>query len=246
MMTHLTRKQARAVDRLAMSELGIPSIVLMENAGRNAVNVIRHYFKQQSAELNSALIFCGGGKNGGDGYVIARHLHNQGIAVQIIATKPIDQLTGDAAINAVICQKMNLDIQPAPAECALAPVSSDQPPDLIIDALLGTGFQGHLRPDTLALIRSINASRDQLSPPKIIAIDLPSGLNCDTGQPPQNDNADQPPGQPAQDAIRADLTITFVAPKLGFTQPAAQPYLGQVQIADIGTPPELLAQVTGA
>ncbi len=272
-MITLTRQQARQIDHLAVTQLGIPSIVLMENAGLNAVAAINRFMAEQpgvhvaqrpwTGGSSKALIFCGGGNNAGDGYVIARHLHNQGISIQIIALKPIDQLTPDAAINATICKNMGLDIQPAPstsdpssppisqfpalAEAAIeaVPISSfSSPPDLIIDALLGTGFQGNLRPDTLQLIHTINATRDLPDPPKVIAIDLPSGLDCDTGQPPQNVNADQPPGKPAQDAIRADLTITFVAPKIGFTNPAAKPYLGQVVTADIGTPPEMLAQIT--
>jgi NAD(P)H-hydrate epimerase len=239
-MINLTRQQARKIDHLAINDLGIPSIVLMENAGKNATDAIQHYMQRQGKELKSALLFCGGGNNAGDGFVSARHLHNQGITIQIIATKPIDQLAPDAAINATICQNMNLNIQPAPAEGASAPVSSNPQPDVIIDALLGTGFQGHLRPDILQLIQTINATKTQPNPPVICAIDLPSGLDCDTGQPPQNDI----PDHPAQPAVRADLTITFVAPKLGFTNPAAKPYLGQVQVVHIGTPPQLLNQIT--
>lgn len=251
--THLTREQVRAVDRLAIHELGIPGIVLMENAGRNATEAIQRYMKQRGATLESALIFCGGGNNGGDGYVIARHLHNHGIQVHILTTKPIDQLTGDAAINAIICRKMNLDIQPANhSQALLQDAGSSSPPDLIIDALLGTGFTGDLRPDMLNLIQAINATRDTTVahhpddtpgvPPQrpaiapvIAAIDLPSGLDCDTGRPPDN---------PAQAAVHADLTITFVAPKLGFTKPEAKPYLGELEVADIGVPPELIAQIT--
>ncbi len=237
-MINLTRQQARKIDHLAMTELGIPSIVLMENAGLNAVAAINRFMADQYRDLTRALIFCGGGNNAGDGYVIARHLHNQGCHIQIIATKPIDQLIGDAAINATICKNMGLNIQPAPdlpnpvfpnsSDSFPPPISSvSSPPDLIIDALLGTGFQGNLRPDMLHLIQAINAIRSADRAPTVIAIDLPSGLDCDTGKS-------------AQDAIHADLTITFVAPKLGFTNPAAKPYLGQVEVADIGVPPGLI------
>ncbi len=249
--TPLTRQQVREVDRLAIQELGIPGIVLMENAGRNATDAIQRFMKEQGRQLDSALILCGGGNNGGDGFVSARHLHNRGVQVRILTHKPIDQLTGDAAINATVCQNMNLDIQPtsnlpnpdspnssdsSPARISCFPnflLSCFPPPDLLIDALLGTGFTGTLRPDLLSLIQSINATRDTTNPPPplIAAIDLPSGLDCDTGQP-------------AQAAVIADLTITFVAPKLGFTQPDAKPYLGQLEVADIGTPPELIAQIT--
>jgi NAD(P)H-hydrate epimerase len=100
-------------------------------------------------------------------------------------------------------------------------------PTLIIDALLGTGFTGGLRPDMLELIQHINAQRDTSSPPTVVAIDIPSGLDCDTGRP-------------SPTAVQADLTVTFVAPKLGFSQPAAWPFIGKVEVADIGVPPELI------
>jgi NAD(P)H-hydrate epimerase len=259
-MTSLSRAQARRIDQLASEDLGIPSIVLMENAGLNATLAIRDYLKTTlKRELVGTrfTIFCGGGNNGGDGYVVARHLHNRGAIVQIIAHKPLEKLTGDAAINAHICKQMNLDIQPTPGSTTPgfpapgapdgggfstrvpAPNPHAPTPDLLIDALLGTGFQGNLRPDTFDLIQHINAARNAPNPPKVIALDLPSGLDCDTGQPPKN-----PPGNPAQDAVRADLTITFVAPKLGFSNPAAKPYLGEVIVADIGTSPELLDRAT--
>jgi len=247
-MPTVTREQARRIDKLAMQDLGIPGVVLMENAGLNALAAIDRFMAEQGKELRRAVIFCGGGNNGGDGYVIARHLHNRGTSVQIIAHKPTDQLTGDAAIHATICRNMNLDIQPAPkipstlstpdpnsssiSSFLNFQLSSFSPaPSIIIDALLGTGFRGQLRPDMLALIQAINATKSKPHAPKIVALDLPSGLDCDTGHP-------------AQATIRADLTVTFVAAKQGFTNPAAQPYLGQVVVADIGTPPDILDRVT--
>ena len=121
-MPTLTREQARQIDKLAMRDLGIPGTVLMENAGINALAAIDRFMSEQGKEIHQAVIICGGGNNGGDGYVIARHLHNRGTPVKIIAYKPIDQLTGDARINATICRNMNLDIQSASAEGASAPV----------------------------------------------------------------------------------------------------------------------------
>lgn len=238
-MRHLTRQESRQIDQLAIEKLGIPGIVLMENAGRNATDLIQRYMQDQKKKLTAALIFCGGGNNGGDGFVVARHLHNRGVHVHILATKPIAQLTGDARTNATICKNMNLPIQPAPpGVVASATHTTPHQPDLIIDALLGTGFQGTLRPDMLQLIQEINATREQPNPPTIAAIDIPSGLDCDTGQHPTTRR-----GEPLH-AVRADLTVTFVAPKVGFAQPDAVPYLGRVEVVDIGTPPELLAQLT--
>jgi len=101
---------------------------------------------------------------------------------------------------------------------------------VLVDALLGTGFSGALRPHMAELIAACNALRQ--SGRRTVAVDLPSGLDCDSGQP-------------SQPTIEADVTVTFVAAKPGFLQPAAQPYLGRVRVAGIGTPPELLREVLG-
>ncbi len=241
-MVTLTREQVREVDRLAIEELGIPGVVLMENAGRNATDIIQRYMQQRGAELESALILCGGGNNGGDGYVIARHLYNRGVHVTILTTKSVDQLKGDALINARICRNMNLPIHPATGRGVLEHAGANLP-TLIIDALLGTGFQGELRPDMLELIQAVNEWReanDSNLPRVVAAIDLPSGLDCNTGSPPTSRQG------VLQHAIRADLTITFVAAKQGFTQPAAKPYIGLLEVADIGAPPELVQRVREA
>ena len=228
-MKPLTREQARRVDRLAEDELGVPGIVLMENAGRNAADAIAD---DLSANRGLAIvqacvhIYCGGGNNGGDGYVVARHLHNRGAAVHLFAHKPVDQLEGDAGTNAHICRRMGLPIH-ATNEADRKIESDGTPrPSVVVDALLGTGFQGQLRPDLLNVIRTINAMRSEDNPPRIVALDIPSGLDCDTGEP-------------AQAVVHADLTVTFVAPKQGFASPVAQQYLGEVRVADIGTPPGL-------
>lgn len=238
-MNNLTRQQSRQIDELAINRLGIPGVVLMENAGRNATDLIQAYMIKQGRPLNTALILCGGGNNGGDGYVVARHLHNRGVSVSILATRPVDQLTGDAAINATICQNMGLLIEPIDSGEDLARNTLNTKSDLIVDALLGTGFQGELRPDMQQLISAINATRDTLDALIIAALDLPSGLDCDTGRPPVSRQ-----GEP-QHAVIADLTVTFVAPKLGFSQPHAWPYLGRFEVADIGISDEWIEQVLG-
>jgi len=242
-MTPLSREQVREVDRRAIQELGIPGVVLMENAGLNALAAIDRFMQGRlgTDRKASTAIFCGGGNNGGDGYVIARHLHNRGDAVTIYACKPIEQLTGDASVMAGICQKMGMDIQPV-SRLTTQASSLTSSPAVIIDALLGTGFQGSLREDMRNLIDTIKDARNTPGPdrPVIVAIDLPSGLNCDTGQPPEG-----PPDHPGQTAIRADLTVTFVAEKLGFSKPTAKRYLGQVEVASIGVPPELIRRVSG-
>lgn len=208
----LTRDQVREVDRLAIEELGIPGIVLMENAARNAAAEALTMMPAGGR----ATILCGGGNNGGDGYAMARLLHNAGRQVTIFAARDPASLTGDAAINAAIARQMGL-------------IFTDTPDlhdaDILIDALLGTGFGGEVRQPLAGLIEAINAAGRP-----VLAVDVPSGLDCDTGKP-------------AAATVRADVTVTFVAEKVGFAAPTAGPYLGRVVVADIGAPASLIDRV---
>jgi NAD(P)H-hydrate epimerase len=162
------------------------------------------------------LIVCGGGNNGGDGFAAARHLHSAGCAPLLLAATPVSQLTGDAAANAQIAGRIGIPIEPATPERI-----GDAPADLIIDALLGTGLDQPPREPAAALIRAMNARGLP-----ILAVDLPSGLDCDTGRPLG----------PSEHCIRAHVTATMVAEKAGF--PRARPWTGEVIVADIGAPPE--------
>ena len=232
MLTTLTRQQARQVDRLAIEALGIPGVVLMENAGRNAAEIILKQLNIPRARQGhdaQVAILCGGGNNGGDGYVIARHLHNHGVSVTIYTAIDPSGLTGDAVTHHAICRHMGLDIRRVTTPQEL----DRQAPSWIaaygvVDALLGTGFSGSVRDHLGSVIERCNEAKDHGA--KVTAIDVPSGLDCDTGQP---SNA----------TIRADLTVTFIAHKAGFTQTCAKPYVGKVIVADIGAPPQLLDQV---
>ncbi len=229
-MTALTRDQVREVDRLAIQELGIPGMVLMENAASNAATAVldtlhnRHSVDPTAARV---AILCGGGNNGGDGYAIARHLHNHGVAVTVLAMADPAKLTGDAAVNHTICKNMKLPIHPA-TTLDQFDTHTDMLVNahIIVDALLGTGFIGQVREPMAEMINYCNA----LFGPAVVAVDVPSGLDCDTGQP---SNA----------TMRADVTVTFVANKRGFTLDTAQPWVGRVVVADIGAPPELIERV---
>ncbi len=229
-MTALTREQTQRVDRLAAENLGIPSVVLMENAAINATAVILDELLDGldlTPSQARVAVVCGGGNNGGDGYAIARHLHNWGVDVALFAVKNPDELDGDAAINHRVCHNMGLPIAQLLEPPAIERAFDDlQARDLLVDAILGTGFHGQPR----APIDTVLAVCDRLDHPAVVAIDVPSGLDCDTGEP-------------CPHAIRADLTITFVERKVGFDQPAAAPHLGRVVVADIGIPPELIDRV---
>lgn len=222
----LTRNQVRSVDRLAVERYHMTGLVLMENAGRGAADIIRREY----GPPGRAIIFCGPGNNGGDGCVIARHLHNAEWNVRLVMAGERGRLSPDAAANAAIVEAMGLPMVFAVASDApRSAAESIRTDDVVIDALLGTGFQGSVRSPMAELIVAVNAAGRRA----LVAIDVPSGLDCDEGTP---SNA----------TIQADLTVTFVAGKPGFAAPAAASYVGRVQVAEIGVPRELIEAVAAA
>jgi NAD(P)H-hydrate epimerase len=232
---HLTRDQVRRVDQIAIHDYAIPGVVLMENAGRGCAQAILQILaeKHGTPAGRSAVILCGGGNNGGDGYVIARHLHNAGVGVAIHSVVEASKLTGDAGINRTIIDKMALPVSEILDAAALKTATIGwSKADAIVDALLGTGFTGALRPHMAAVIKACNEAAAS-GPVPIIAVDLPSGLDCDTGAA-------------ASETIRATMTATFVAEKVGFHVPGTEPYTGKILVVDIGAPPEALQKAISA
>ena len=230
----LSREAVREVDRLAIEQLGIPGVVLMENAGRNVADTVLALLELELHLLphdSRVAILCGGGNNGGDGYVVARHLYNAGVDVTVFSAKDPARLTGDAAINHEIVYNIGQAIPLRRTDEFIRESDHATHFHVLVDALLGTGFNGAVRDDLAAVIDACNAARR--SDVRIVAVDIPSGLDCDTGEP---SNA----------TMTADVTVTFVAMKIGLTNKAAQPHVGQIHVVDIGAPPELVAQVLGA
>jgi NAD(P)H-hydrate epimerase len=211
----LTRKQVRAIDAFAIDRLGIPGAVLMENAGRNAVAVID---TQYGVAGKAFAVLCGAGNNGGDGFVIARHLMLRGASVQIIMGVSRDKLSGDALCHFQIVENLNVPIHELAGQGVGRLADDLQGFDIVIDALGGTGISGPLRDPIASIVRQVNRSARP-----IIAIDIPTGLDCDTGQ------AHDP-------TICAAMTITFVASKVGFDGAGA--YTGPVEVIDIGVDPD--------
>jgi len=215
----LTRQQVRDVDAWAINEMGIPGIVLMENAGRNCAEIVAAELKNCGG--SKVCIFCGTGNNGGDGFVIARHLKNAGFDVIIILCGQASKIKGDAAINYKIAVNMKISIREfIPALGNLKDVEFLAGNcDVIVDAIFGTGLSGELAAGFAELINAINL----LNKP-VIAVDIPSGLDCDTGES-------------LSVATRAIATVTFVAAKKGFKNPRSADYTGDVYIASIGIEP---------
>jgi NAD(P)H-hydrate epimerase len=218
-MIRLTREQVREIDRRSIEEYHIPGIVLMENAARSAADVATQMLA--GIEKPSVLIFCGSGNNGGDGFAIARHLANRGMIVGI-GRDPSAVLKGDAAINFEIVRAMGkaIDIDDWDTLDQLHGCH------LAVDALFGTGLSRPLDRVFTSVVDEMNRKTDW----QILAIDIPSGLDCNSGRP-------------LGACIRANRTVTFVAEKIGFANPDAKQYTGQITVADIGCPRELIEEI---
>lgn len=214
----LSREQARELDRRAMQEYGVPGIVLMENAGRGMAELLR-----QLGIQGHVLICCGKGNNGGDGFVIARHLDNAGVPVRVLLFADPAHLMGDAAINYRILAASGVRLEVFEGS-ALDDMLSRQGADTdwIVDALFGSGLRGLVQAPFDGIIAAINASGI-----RVFAVDIPSGLDSDTGLP-------------LGIAVRARHTATVAALKKGFAQPGAAEWLGQVHFIDMGAPRKLL------
>ncbi len=210
----LDRESVRAVDRAAIDEYGIPGIVLMENAARGLAAEAVAMLRGAEHEPPQVLIICGRGNNGGDGYALARHLHNAGVA-PVLAPLGEPRGESDAGINDAICRRMGI------RRIALDQLDGCAKADLVVDAIFGTGLD---RPTSGEAARVIDWINDAGRP--VLAVDVPSGLDCDTGRP-------------LGTAVRATRTVTFVGLKPGLVQLHAAPLVGEVVVVDIGAPVEL-------
>lgn len=211
---YLSREQVQRVDALAIQRYHLPGIVLMENAALAVVDAAMAMLEGQAGEV---LILCGGGNNGGDGLAVARHLHNRGREVRIALSVDPGRYKGDALINWNVTQAMAL-----PTETATAALIAQSGWALIIDAIFGTGLKQLAHEPFPSIAAAANATDIP-----ILDVDLPSGMDCDTGQP-------------LGACIRATRTITFVAMKQGLANPESRQWTGEVTIGDIGCPAEAI------
>ena len=219
-MKILTSSQMKEIDRKAIAELGIPGTVLMENAGIRVVEVLARVID----ELGEAdvVVVAGKGNNGGDGLVVARHLHNMGLRPSVLLLASKDEVRGDAGVNLSIALNMGI-----PVAEVLSPEDWKRfkkaltRADLIVDAVFGTGLTKPAEGLFARVIEDINAA-----PGFKAAVDIPSGLSSDTA------NIIGP-------AVRADLTVTLAAPKIAHVLPPSEGYAGRLFVAPIGIPPAL-------
>jgi NAD(P)H-hydrate epimerase len=239
-MKLLTPRQMRELDNLAINEVGIPGAVLMENAGLAAVSVLRRLYERLPDQKPTAVVLAGGGNNGGDGSVVARHLHNRGWTVELLLCADPASLEGDAALNwrlalrsgvpACVASEdtgdgslLMIPVEPGPGTAGSLR-SILEKADVIVDGLLGTGGKSAPRG---VVARAISTVLETRVP--VLALDVPSGVDAETGAVPGV-------------SIRACDTVTFGALKTGLVQFPAAFCCGHIWVADISIPRALFAR----
>lgn len=219
-MRLVTAAEMRELDRKAIEEYGIPGVVLMENAGRHVVEMAAKVLGK--VKDKTAVIIAGKGNNGGDGFVVARHLKNMGAEVKVYLLAGVGEIKGDARINLDIWLKMGGTVS-NPLEEGMDLLTKDLArADVIIDALYGTGFKGAIRPNVIPVVEAVNSA-----PAPVIAVDIPSGLEADTGKV-------------SGSCIRASHTVTFALPKIGLVTGYGPEFTGRLHVVDISIPQDIL------
>ncbi len=209
--------QMRELDKETIEGVGIPGLLLMENAGRGAAEYIRRHYGQTIQ--GEVLVVAGPGNNGGDGFVIARHLAQSGMGVKILLLVEPERYKGDAGLNYEIAKKLNIPMIECLDEAAVHPVGRTiETAGLVVDAIFGTGLS---RPPAGRFAAVISIINETAVP--VVAVDIPSGLSADTGQP-------------LSIAVRADSTVTMALPKTGHVLSPGREYTGLLEIIDIGIP----------
>ena len=213
----LTREDSRATDAYTIDEIGIPGMVLMENAGRTIFQTVMEILNIRGGLTVYTL--AGKGNNGGDGFVVARYLLEQQVDVRVFHVGSEDEYSGDAATNFQILQRLSGNIYHTPAVAALTELTDEMlPADVVVDGLLGTGIEGAPRSPYDEFIEWINSYNAPT-----VAIDIPSGVDANTGQTPGA-------------AVSAEATVTMGFVKTGLLFSPGREYAGEVTVADISVP----------
>ena len=224
----LSSEEVRLLDSLAMQNYGLPGAALMENAGywaaREACFILRALESERKTPA-PVVVVCGKGNNGGDGYVIARHLLQWGHPAEVFLLGLKDHVSDDAGQNLRLLEEAGTKVWPLFDDTQWPRLDAGlQGAALIVDAVLGTGMQGAVRGPALVAIEKINVAHERGA--KVLAVDCPSGIDCNTGAA-------------LGACVRADVTVTFAAAKRGFELGQGPEWCGSVIVADIGLPREM-------
>jgi len=213
----LNTSDVRELDRLAQSLFSIPGLLLMEHASLGLAEVL---LSLPSDGRRHFVFICGRGNNGGDGFAAARHIHNRGFPSSVILAGRLEQIRkgSDAETNALIASKMKIPIIECDSSSEVLAHLDAATPDFVIDALLGTGLSSDVRGMLSEVIDGVNERHLDVT-----AVDMPSGLNSDTGKP-------------LGTAIIAQRTVTFAFQKMGLARKEARPFCGEIFVKGIGLP----------
>ena len=225
-MRVLNTEQMREADRRTIEDIGIPSIVLMENAGRQAVAAMEAAFEDLTS--SRVAVLCGRGNNGGDGFVVARTLVQRGVETLVFLIGGVADVQGDARTNIEVLGRIGLTVVEITSaqewELHFSEISECE---VVVDAMLGTGFRGTLT----GLLQTVVADVNGLGVP-VVSIDLPTGVSADSAEL-------------EGDAIEASMTVTLAAPKIPLIFPPADTHAGDLVIADIGIPYPVIDELEG-
>jgi len=224
-MRSFSGDEIRALDAYAIETLGIPGVILMENAGRGAADAIERMLG--TAAGKQVAVVAGSGNNGGDGFVVARQLGLRGAGVVTFLVVPEAKISGDAAVNLRALRALGGEVRELSDEALSRLGESLRQFDVVVDAVGGTGIQGALRGGLATAVEQINVADRP-----VVAIDVPTGLDCDTGE------VDGP-------AVRARMTVTMLARKQGFDASGSRQFTGEVEVVDIGIPATAVAEMAG-
>jgi len=218
-------REMRKIDRIAIKELGIPGVVLMENAGQSVVSAMEDYFEMDT--VTELTVVCGKGNNGGDGFVVSRYLLNQGKYVDIFIIGDEKDIKGDAKKNLDILKGIGVKPKTIRSAKDLKELSlSLLHSEIVVDAIFGTGFKGEIAGISSKIVVDINESGLP-----IVSVDTPSGIDSNTGQV-------------SGVAVKADMTVTMGLPKMGQFLYPAKNYVGELYVADIGFPEQVIDKVS--
>ena len=216
-MKRVTSEEMCRIDQRATQDFGIPSLLLMENAGRSISEIIFRDYKPCKV-----LVFAGKGNNGGDGLVVARHLTNRGFSVKVILLEDPSRLKSDPLLNFNIVLKMKIPLVQMIAASEEEFLKLVQKTDLVVDAIFGVGLNCPVDGTIESAILAMNQSRKP-----VISVDVPSGLEADTGEV-------------LGVAVKATKTVTLALPKRGLFEDEGPRCAGEIEVVDIGLPRELL------
>ena len=222
-MKMATVSQIQRLDKLAIKRYGVPSLVLMENAGRAVAEEVRKSLRGKKKPR--VCVVCGLGNNGGDGFVVARHLMNAGIPAKVFLVGKARQLKPDAAVNCRILKRMKCPVIECRGTKFCASTGSITQADVVVDAIFGVGLDREIVEPFRSVIETINREAEY-----VVAVDIPSGLDGTTGAI-------------YGVCVKADKTVTFSLSKKGFFRNHGPRQIGKIIVVDIGIPAQVIKKV---